>query len=1067
MTGIRRFFAGLFLVRRQELGRLLAMTGLLYLIVTTVGMLRPIKNAFALDGLADSEFYKVYLVSSVVVLFVPIYNWLADRIPWRRLISWVGLFFAGNFVLFRFLYREGSAWFGMAFYGWADLFSAVMVTQLFMAAQLFFNSRDAKRLYPMVIAGASLGAVSGGAITGFMAERVGTPNLLLVGAALVVLFSLTVPYVWAAQVRHQEETASRQRGRKRVPKRRTEKMSAGDLRTILADPHVRLIAAAVLLTVLVKQLVDYQFNTITKESFETLDAVSAFQGKFNAATQWLPLVVLAGLRPVLQRWGVGIVFLILPLFMLGINLGLVAAWSLVLAVVAKAGDASLRYTTERTGREILYIPVADHIKLKAKAYIDMAVEKGLGKMASAGLIFGALAVIDYRRVGWVAAGLSVIWLVVALSVRKEYVRTLAAAIQGRFASLEGVFASIADASTLPIVRQAMASGDPRQTAFALDLLDQIEPAGVRPVVEDLHALLEHAEPSIRARALENLALHPDSIDFDRVRASVSDPDPEVREAAVRALYRARPDDRAATIADLLSSTEAEVRTAALSWLADEDVGEGGLGMVGPQYLEERMEAARGGDADARLEVGLAVAVLPHDRHAADFLEALIDDSDARVAAAAVRSAGILGRRELLPRIIQALGRRGVREAAREALERQGARIVGTLSDYVLDSSVDLSVRRTIPAVLAGIHDQASVAALVRVIERPDTDGLVYRRSLAALNRLRERAADVSIDWPSVAAVLQREVLDAQSYTRARHALERTDDQTPAGALLRRCLGEAWEGARKRVFELLALRYPPGAMRRSHLTLATGDDAAAANALEYLEQLIGHELFRSIEPALLAEANDESASERELFRRLLTGRERWTAACAAGWVAESGRPWARDELQRVRSSSDRELRRVVDSALNGGGNGWQPGVPSEGPEMNLIEKVFLLQRVDLLADARSSDLALLASIADEFDADRGSVLIREDEPADALYVVIRGQVELARSGETVLRAGAGTPFGTWALIDDAPSLIEATAIEESTLLCIRRDDFYELLADHEELVRGLLQGLARRVRNLVA
>ena len=59
------------------------------------------------------------------------------------------------------------------------------------------------------------------------------------------------------------------------------------------------------------------------------------------------------------------------------------------------------------------------------------------------------------------------------------------------------------------------------------------------------------------------------------------------------------------------------------------------------------------------------------------------------------------------------------------------------------------------------------------------------------------------------------------------------------------------------------------------------------------------------------------------------------------------------------------------------------------------------------------------------------------------------------------------FGTWALIDEAPSVVTATAREEARLLRITRADFYDLLADHSELALGLLQGLARRVRTLVA
>jgi len=1054
LRALRRFVAELFLVRREELGRLLSMTGLLYLVVTTVGMLRPIKNAFALDGLADSEFYKVYAVSAVVVLAVPIYNFLADRFPWRWLISGVGVFFATNFIVFRLLYREGSAVFGIAFYGWADLFSAVMVTQLFIAAQLLFNSRDAKRLYPMVVAGASLGAVTGGAITGFLAQRVGAPNLLLVGATLVLIFSATVPLVWSDSETRPART-TRSAGSARAVRgdrsRKRDKLSTGDLRTILADPHVRLIASAVLVAVVVKQLLDYQFNTITKESFESLNAVSAFQGKFNAATQWLPLVALVGLRPALRRWGVGIVFVVLPVFMLGANIGLAVLWGLGTAVVAKAGDASLRYTTDRTSREILFIPVADEIKLKAKAYIDIAVETGLGKVLSAGLIFVCISLIDYRRIGFVAAGLAIAWLAVALAVRREYVRTLAQAIQGRFASLDGVFATIADASTLPFVRGALASGDRRQTAFALDLLDQIDSASVRPLAADLHSLLEHPEPDIRARALANLALHPDDMDEPSVRARLSDPDGTVREAAVAALYRARPAEWNHTMAELLASDDAAVRTAALSWVGEEDIAAVGLGMIGPEYMAARIEAARGGDAEARLEVGLAAASLDDDRRVVELLTPLLEDPDPAVAAAAIRSAGLLGSRDLLPGIVAALGRAAVRETARAALERQGSRVVGTLSDYLRDPNIGLTVRRSIPTVLAGIPDQSAVDTLMRVIGWTECDRLVYRRALRALDRLRERDETLTFAWAEIRPVIAQEVERAIELGAARSRVAAAAIDTPATKLLAQAVGEGWQDARARVVDLLVLRYPPQEMRRALLTLESGTRTAAANAMEYVEQLLDHELFRLVEPALVWDAATRRAGPglRETLGRLAAGPDPWIAACARQVLHEVDEDQSADGASTERTPADRA------------------GSPDTGRAMNLIEKVFLLQRVDLLEDARSSDLALLASIAEEVSVEKGTALMREDEPADALYVVIRGRVALKRAGETVLEAGEGIPFGTWSLIDDAPSLIEATATEPSHLLCISRDDFYDLLADHQELVRGLLQGLARRVRNLVA
>jgi CRP/FNR family transcriptional regulator len=135
-------------------------------------------------------------------------------------------------------------------------------------------------------------------------------------------------------------------------------------------------------------------------------------------------------------------------------------------------------------------------------------------------------------------------------------------------------------------------------------------------------------------------------------------------------------------------------------------------------------------------------------------------------------------------------------------------------------------------------------------------------------------------------------------------------------------------------------------------------------------------------------------------------------------------------------------------------------------MELIETVFQLLGVDLLKDARSAHLALLAIIADEVSVEKGTCLIREGEPTDALYVVVRGTVDLRGIGDR-LTIGEGGAFGTWALIDESPSPVEAVAAEPTRVLRILRGEFHDLVTDHPELAIGLLQGLARRIRSLVA
>jgi AAA family ATP:ADP antiporter len=1031
------------------------LAGLFFLVVTTVGILKPTRNAFALEGLADSEFYKVYLISAIVVLFVVPYNRLADRFPWRWLIPAVSLFFAASFLVFRVLYREGSTAFGVIFYGWYDLYAAVMVTQYFMATQLCFDAREAKRLYPFAIAGGSIGAVVGAGITGFFVQRVGAPNMLLVAAFFVVAFALALPYVWAAQAR---ETC-------RPESRRKEKYSLAEFLTIIRNKHVLLIAGAVLLTVFVKQLVDYQFNEIVGETYQTRDAISAFQGKFFAATQWLPLVVLAALRPILRRWGVGLVVLMLPVVLLSANVGLAVTWSLVAAVAAKAGDSSFRYSAERAGREILYVPLPDSIKLKAKAYIDMAVEKGLGKALSSVLIFASILVIDYRKVGYVAVALSVVWVVVAVAVRREYVKTLASSIRGRFASFAGVFASMADASTIPVVRQALSSGDERAIAFALDLVDQADPASARPLVGDVNGLLANPSPRIRERALAALTDFPEDLDWRRVRELTEDPDERVRIAAVRVLYRCASDPEN-LIRSLLESSERSARVAALSCLGEEGAWAGRAGVLPPDYIERLMSEAQGDGVEARVELALALPALGDDPRVARTLGPLLRDPEPQVAGAALRTAARLGHREYLPQLISALGSAATREAAREALVSQGQQVEGTLADYLEDASVEPAVRRNIPAVLARVPVQATVDDMLRIVLGTRSDRLLRYRVLKALNKLRtEGGPGLLFSVEPVAQVLRQEMESGARYADAKAALGRLDLTGRAAELLERSLSEAWLSGRERVFRALGLWYDPHGVYRSYMALERGGTVARANALEWLEQTVAHGLFTRLLPAIQeGEGVGRERPPRDVLTELMADDDRWLASCALWAASELREPWVDEALHRVRESASAELRELAERALARLNEGaTQP----EQSEMNLIEKVFLLQQVDLLSDARAEHLALLATVAEEISVADGTVLIRQEEPTEAMYIVIRGAVELRRANEDVLTAEEGTAFGTWALIDGSPSLLEARAVQPSELLRLTREDFYDLLADHAELARGLLAGLARRLRNLVA
>ncbi|MBK7093393.1 MAG: cyclic nucleotide-binding domain-containing protein [bacterium] len=135
-------------------------------------------------------------------------------------------------------------------------------------------------------------------------------------------------------------------------------------------------------------------------------------------------------------------------------------------------------------------------------------------------------------------------------------------------------------------------------------------------------------------------------------------------------------------------------------------------------------------------------------------------------------------------------------------------------------------------------------------------------------------------------------------------------------------------------------------------------------------------------------------------------------------------------------------------------------------LTTIEKVILLQNVDLFALVPTEQLAYLAAIAKETSASSGNTIYRENDPADSLFLVIEGSVRLHKGTQEITTALANHAFGTWALFDEELRLVTATALEDSRLLKIDREDFVEILADHVQISQGILKTLAGRLRNIV-
>jgi CRP-like cAMP-binding protein len=128
----------------------------------------------------------------------------------------------------------------------------------------------------------------------------------------------------------------------------------------------------------------------------------------------------------------------------------------------------------------------------------------------------------------------------------------------------------------------------------------------------------------------------------------------------------------------------------------------------------------------------------------------------------------------------------------------------------------------------------------------------------------------------------------------------------------------------------------------------------------------------------------------------------------------------------------------------------------------------LGTVPLFKGLNALELQRFADLTREKSYPRGSVILFEDDPGDALFIVRVGRVKVVLVGEdgreVILGVlGVGDHFGELALIDDQPRSAHVIATEDSALLVLRRDDFRRRVEETPTVAWALMQELSRRLR----
>jgi len=400
-------------VRPEERSALLWSFAYFFSLLAGYYLLRPVREEMGIRGGVENLPWAFTATFAVMLVAVPVYSLWVARVPRARAIPVVYRFFLLHLVVFWLFLRAGVAREAVArsFFVWVSVYNLFVVSVFWSYMADVWTSTQARRLFGVVAAGGSAGAIAGPLLAALLVGRLGVANLLLLSALLLEVAARCAGRLgrWA---------------RSRAPDADAAALGGGPFagyRDVFRSPYLGALAGQMLLATATGTIVYFQQAQLVASLIRDSAARTRLFASIDLAVNVLSLL-LQGLAAgrLMASLGLGLSLALHPLLALG-GLLLVAFSPTLLAVTGvQALRRAVHFGLERPAREVLYTVVPREQKYKAKSFIDTVVYRGGDALAGWGWKGLVALGLGLGGVALTVTPLAVAWLLVARYLRRRH-----------------------------------------------------------------------------------------------------------------------------------------------------------------------------------------------------------------------------------------------------------------------------------------------------------------------------------------------------------------------------------------------------------------------------------------------------------------------------------------------------------------------------------------------------------------------------------------------------------------------------------------------------------------------
>jgi len=415
-------------VRENEIRALLWSFFYFFFLLCAYYILRPVRDEMGIQGGIKNLPWVFTGTFLAMLLVIPLFGWLSARFTRQQFLPLAYGFFIVNLLLFYllFLLDWNTQIVARAFFIWISVFNLFVVSVFWSYMNDLFDQAQAKRLFGVIAAGGTAGAITGPALTSLLVESVGVHQMLLISA---ILLSLTLVCIQQLSSWYDEQPGQQQY--EAVHRPMGGSWFAG-IQLVFRSPYLLGICLLIILYSTLSTFLYLQQASIIQDSFSDSAQRTSVFAMIDLAVNVLTVVIQLFITSRLVKYlGLPVSLALIPMLLVIGFVALAIAPVLTVLIVVQVLRRAGNYAIMRPSREMLYSVLGREEKYKAKNFIDTVVYRG-GDAASAWVYDGFRAFgLSLGQIAMIAAPLAGAWALISWRLGNHREQLAAEAEEGR------------------------------------------------------------------------------------------------------------------------------------------------------------------------------------------------------------------------------------------------------------------------------------------------------------------------------------------------------------------------------------------------------------------------------------------------------------------------------------------------------------------------------------------------------------------------------------------------------------------------------------------------------------